>query len=75
MIEYRKTLKSHNYNEDRFVSSKYVYGVIDGATVLKGETAKNRKTSASILSAFVKSQLEKFNGGDIQKEDKFTLSE
>ena len=67
MFERHITLKSHFFNEDRFVVSKCVYGVIDGATELSVDYSVKRKTSASVLSAFLKKELEKFRGGDISE--------
>ena len=64
-IQY-KTVKSHSFNEDRFVISNKIFGVIDGATGLSGNT-KGKKTTASKLSAFLKSKLERYNGENIEE--------
>ncbi len=61
---WKKTIKAHSYNEDRFVLSKRIAGVIDGATGI-GEKNDNRATTASKLVAFLKEELERFKGGDI----------
>lgn len=61
----KRTLKSHSYNEDRFVCGKCLFGVIDGATVLEDKPIGNSKTKASVLSAFVKKRLERYCGCDL----------
>lgn len=65
MKEQHFTIKAHSYNEDRFVVSKNLFAVIDGATGLNEVNQDNKATSASLLSSFVKSHLTKYKGNDV----------
>ncbi|MBE5737215.1 MAG: hypothetical protein E7348_02320 [Clostridiales bacterium] len=65
MKEQHFTIKSHFYNEDRFLVTNTLFAVIDGATGLTDENTFNKASKASKLAGFVKSQLANYKGTDI----------
>lgn len=65
MKVYRKTVKCHTFNEDRFAVSDRLFAVIDGATDLSAMSSGYRRSSASLLAERVKRELERFSGGDV----------
>ena len=65
MKEQHFTIKSHFYNEDRFLVGNTLFAVIDGATGLNAENTFGKASSASKLAGFVKSQLANYKGSDI----------
>lgn len=62
MKEQHYSIKTHSYNEDRFVVKDNFFAVIDGASGLKKEEKDGVGTKASRLSSFVKSELLKYKG-------------
>lgn len=51
------TIRAHSYNEDRFVVTKHLLAVIDGASGLVSEKKRGSGTDASRLAAYVKTEL------------------
>ncbi len=65
MKVYKKTVKSHSFNEDRYVVANGLYGVIDGATDLSDKPTKWHRSQASMLVAGLKKALERASSSDI----------
>ena len=59
------SIRSHRYNEDRFVVTDSLFAVIDGASGLTQEKKSGVGTRASRLAAFVKSALQRYRGEDL----------
>ena len=65
MQVYRKTLKSHTFNEDRFAVSSTLFAVIDGATDLSDSPSYHTRSHASMLAERVKKGLLSLSKGDV----------
>ena len=55
---YKRTVKSHSFNEDRFVVANGLFGVIDGATDLSDKPTIRSRSYASMLAGGLKKALE-----------------